>query len=98
MPHLRLLRVLPLTLLLLFASAPVLHAGEIPDPPAPSLSRSVSQLWGWLMDRVRPGGFAGAVGFLGHEIDPNGGNADLGHDIDPNGLDGDLGREMDPNG
>ena len=98
MSHLRLLRALPLTLLLLFAAAPVLQAGEIPDPPAPSLSRSVSQLWGWLMDLVRPDGFVGAIGLLGHEMDPNGRHGDLGHDIDPNGLHVDLGHDIDPNG
>jgi hypothetical protein len=98
MPRLRLLRAVPLIVLLLLATAPGLHAAEIPDPPGPSLSWNVSQLWGWLVGLVRPGGFVGAIGFLGHEMDPNGESVDLGHDIDPDGAEGDLGREMDPNG
>jgi hypothetical protein len=97
-PRLRLLRAVPLVLLLFFATAPLLHAGEIPDPPTPKPSWSVSQLWGWLADLVRPGGFVSAIGLLGHEIDPDGGSADLGHDIDPDGANGDLGHEIDPNG
>lgn len=98
MRYLRLLRAVSLTLLVLFAAAPGLHAGEIPDPPVPSHSWSVSQLWSWLVDLVRPGGFASAIDFLGHDIDPNGGSVDLGHEMDPDGVHVDLGHEMDPNG
>ncbi len=98
MPRLRLLRAVPLILLLLLVAAPGLHAAEIPDPPGPSLSWNVSQLWGWLADLVRTGDIVGAIGFLGHDIDPDGGSADLGHEIDPDGANRDLGHEIDPNG
>ena len=97
MPRLRLLRTVPLALLLLLAPAPQLHASDLKPTPA-SYSWNLYPLWNWLTDWARPAGFIGAFDLLGKDMDPDGGNADLGKDMDPNGTDGDLGHDMDPNG
>lgn len=96
--RLRTLHAVPLVLFLcLLTAAPGLHAADWGSRPVSSPS-SFAGIWDWLSRLSPSAGLRAAMGFLGHDIDPNGASGDLGHDIDPDGAQGDLGHEMDPNG